>query len=298
MSIQKFAIFREVVDTGSFSLAGERLGISQSAVSHSVTSLEKEYKVKLLVRSRSGIQLTDSGQRILQYIEKILYLEGKMNQELAEIRGLEVGSLTIGTVSPLTSEWLPGILKRFHEQYPSIQVNIREGTSERIVDWVENGEADIGFAYLMKERRRIDRLLLAHEPFYLLVQEEKQEKDIFRLMKDMPFIMPKSYKDIIQQQKALTPTVFLELSDERGIIELVKNGLGISILPRMCLHELPKGVKIIPVSSEMMQLPVHLVSLMFSAMSPAAAKMSATISLWLNEKYNNIMLTERELSSE
>ena len=85
MSIQKYAIFREVVDTGSFSLAGERLGISQSAVSHSVTSLEKEYKVKLLARSRSGIQLTDSGQRILQYIEKILYLEEKMKNKMERI---------------------------------------------------------------------------------------------------------------------------------------------------------------------------------------------------------------------
>ncbi|PQD97130.1 hypothetical protein CYL18_04455 [Pradoshia eiseniae] len=298
MSIQKYAIFREVVDTGSFSLAGERLGISQSAVSHSVTSLEKEYKVKLLARSRSGIQLTDSGQRILQYIEKILYLEEKMNQELAEIRGLELGSLTIGTVTPLTSEWLPGILMRFHEQYPSIHVNIREGTSQEIADWVENGEADIGFAYSIKDRRRIDRLLLAHEPFFLLVQEENREKDIFRLMKEMPFIMPKSYKDIIQQQKAFKPNVLLELSDERAITELVKNGLGISILPRMCLHDLPEGIYTVPISPELIQLPVHIVSLMFSAMSPAAEKMSATISLWLNENYNNIMLTREKLTMD
>ena len=298
MSIQKYAIFREVVDTGSFSLAGERLGISQSAVSHSVTSLEKEYKVKLLARSRSGIQLTDSGQRILQYIEKILYLEEKMNQELAEIRGLELGSLTIGTVTPLTSEWLPGILKRYHEQYPSIHVNIREGTSQEIADWVENGEADIGFAYSIKDRGRIDRLLLAHEPFFLLVQEEKREKDIFRLMKEMPFIMPKSYKDIIQQQKAFKPTVLLELSDDRAITELVKNGLGISVLPRMCLHDLPEGIITVPISPELIQLPVYIVSLMFSAMSPAAEKMSATISLWLNDNYNNIMSTKEELTMD
>ena len=298
MSIQKYAIFREVVDTGSFSLAGQRLGISQSAVSHSVTSLEKEYKVKLLARSRSGIQLTDSGQRILQYIEKILYLEEKMNQELAEIRGLELGSMTIGTVTPLTSEWLPGILKRFHEQYPSIQVNIREGTSQEIIEWVENGEADIGFAYSMKDRGRIDRLLLAHEPFYLLVHEENREKDLFRLLKELPFIMPKSYRELIVQQKAINPTVLLELEDERGIIELVKNDLGISILPQMCLQDLPKEVNMIQISSDMLQLPVHLVSLMFSAMSPAAEKMSATISLWLNENYNNIMLTNEKLSFE
>ncbi len=297
MSIQKYAIFREVVDTGSFSLAGERLGISQSAVSHSVTSLEKEYKVKLLARSRSGIQLTDSGQRILQYIDKILYLEEKMNQELAEIRGLELGSLTVGTVMPLTAEWLPGILKRFHEQYPSIQVNIKEGTSQEIIEWVENGEADIGFAYSMKERRRIDRLLLAHEPFYLLVHEDVREEDLFVLMREMPFIMPKSYKEIIQQQKAFKPTVLLELEYERGIIELVNKGLGITILPKLSLHELPEGVKMIPISSDMIQLPVHIVSLMFSAMSPAAEKMSATISLWLNENYNNIMLTNEKHSS-
>ncbi|KMY44390.1 hypothetical protein AC622_09130 [Bacillus sp. FJAT-27916] len=296
MSIQKYAIFREVVDTGSFSLAGERLGISQSAVSHSVTSLEKEYKVKLLARSRSGIQLTDSGQRILQYIEKILYLEEKMNQELAEIRGLELGTLTIGTVTPLTSEWLPGIMKRFHEQFPSIQVNIREGTSQEIVDWVENGEVDIGFTYSLKERGRIDRLLLTHEPFYLLMHEEKQGDDLFRLMKESPFIMPTSYREMILKQKAFKPTVLLELSDERAIIELVRNGLGISILPRMCLHNLPEEVNIMLIPHELIQLPVHLVSLLFSAMSPAAEKMSATISLWLNENYNIIMSTEEKLS--
>mgnify|MGYP003541158667 FL=1 len=124
----------------------------------------------------------------------------------------------------------------------------------------------------------------------------KQGDDLFRLMKESPFIMPTSYREMILKQKAFKPTVLLELSDERAIIELVRNGLGISILPRMCLHNLPEEVNIMLIPHELIQLPVHLVSLLFSAMSPAAEKMSATISLWLNKNYNIIMSTEEKLS--
>lgn len=80
LSLAKFEIFSAVVELGSLTKAGETLGLSQSAVSHAISSLESEWGFSILNRGRSGIHLTSNGERLLKYIRKIL----KSNEEFVE----------------------------------------------------------------------------------------------------------------------------------------------------------------------------------------------------------------------
>ena len=111
LSLAKFEIFSTVVELGSLTKAGETLGLTQSAVSHAIASLESEWGFSILNRGRSGIHLTSNGERVLKYIREILKWNEEMVQEIANINGLEIGTVRIGTISSVSIHWLPEIMK-------------------------------------------------------------------------------------------------------------------------------------------------------------------------------------------
>ena len=78
LSLAKFEIFNTVVELGSLTKAGEALGLTQSAVSHAISSLESEWGFSILNRGRSGINLTSNGEHVLKYIREML----KWNEEM------------------------------------------------------------------------------------------------------------------------------------------------------------------------------------------------------------------------
>ena len=118
MSLAKFEIFSTVVELGSLTKAGETLGLTQSAVSHAIASLESEWGFSILTRGRAGINLTSNGEHVLRYIHEILKWNEEMVQEIANIKGLEIGIVRIGTFSSVSIQWLPEILGNFNEILP------------------------------------------------------------------------------------------------------------------------------------------------------------------------------------
>ena len=115
LSLAKLEIFNTVVELGGLTKAGEALGLTQSAVSHAIASLESEWGFSILNRGRSGIKLTSNGEHVLKYIREMLKWNEEMHQEIANINGLEIGTVRIGTFSSVSAQWLPEILKNFNE---------------------------------------------------------------------------------------------------------------------------------------------------------------------------------------
>ncbi len=94
--INKYRIFLKVVEHGSLTKAGKELKLTQSAVSHAMTNLEKEFGFSLFTRSRAGIELSQNGERVLRYIEAIMQINESMVQEIADMNSLDLGSIKIG----------------------------------------------------------------------------------------------------------------------------------------------------------------------------------------------------------
>ncbi len=148
MSLTKFEILSTVVETGSLTKAAEALSLTQSAVSHAISSLESQWGFSILIRDRSGVHLTSNGERILKYIREVLQWNEQLKQEVAAINGLEVGTVRIGTFTSVSTQWLPGIMKRFESQHPSIEIKLLEGDYDDINQWIANGAVDFGFTSL------------------------------------------------------------------------------------------------------------------------------------------------------
>ncbi|MCU7247068.1 LysR family transcriptional regulator [Pseudomonas koreensis] len=153
MTLTQLEIFSLVAELRGFTLAAHRLGVSQSAVSHALKSLEQELGVELLRRHQSQVELSDIGEQLLLRARAMLGLANTLRQEAADARGMKRGTLRIGSFGPTSSiKLLPKILQRFREVHPGIEVHMDEGPDRQVIQWLEERRIDIGFVVLPEER--------------------------------------------------------------------------------------------------------------------------------------------------
>lgn len=153
MTLTQLEIFSLVAELRGFTLAAHRLGISQSAVSHALKSLEQELGVELLRRHQSQVELSDIGEQLLLRARAMLGLANTLRQEAADARGMKRGTLRIGSFGPTSSiKLLPRILQQYREAHPRIEVHIDEGPDRQVIQWLEERRIDIGFVVLPEER--------------------------------------------------------------------------------------------------------------------------------------------------
>ncbi|CAH0317149.1 LysR family transcriptional regulator [Pseudomonas mediterranea] len=153
MTLTQLEIFSLVAELRGFTAAATRLGISQSAVSHAIKSLEQELGVELLRRHQSVVELSDIGQQLLLRARAMLGLANTLRQEAADARGMRRGTLRIGSFGPTSSmKLLPTILRRYRALHPGIEVHIDEGPDRQVIQWLDERRIDVGFVVLPEER--------------------------------------------------------------------------------------------------------------------------------------------------
>jgi DNA-binding transcriptional LysR family regulator len=153
MTLTQLEIFSLVAELRGFTVAANRLGISQSAVSHALKSLEQELGVELLRRHQSQVELSDIGQQLLLRARAMLGLANTLRQEAADARGMKRGTLRIGSFGPTSSiRLLPLILQHYRAAHPGVEVHIDEGPDRQVIQWLEERRIDIGFVVLPEER--------------------------------------------------------------------------------------------------------------------------------------------------
>ncbi|SFA90547.1 MULTISPECIES: LysR family transcriptional regulator [unclassified Bacillus (in: firmicutes)] len=242
MTLLQYKVFETIVDTGSFTKAGDKLGMTQSAISHAIKGLEVELSLNLLNRGRSGISLTSEGERIIHYVREILNLSELLNQEAGNLNGLKVGSIRIGTFPSVSAHLLPAIIEKFQTNYPAIQVEFHEGGYNELMQMLSSGVIDVSFS-TSETSGNLDFIPLLDDHLKIILPENHPLKNYKVLsihnIADEPFIMPKAgcdelIKELFKKNK-LQPKVYWEIGDNQTIINMVKRNLGISIVPELIL---------------------------------------------------------------
>ncbi|MGE6855911.1 LysR family transcriptional regulator [Bacillus sp. FSL K6-2841] len=273
----QYKVFLTVVECGSFTKAGEKLGLTQSGVSHNIAKLESELGVVLLRRNRNGLSLTDAGERVMPHIRQIIHHASLLEQEAALIQGMEVGNIKIGTFSSFSSKMLPQLIHRFTKVYPNIQVELYEGGYEEIEEWIASGTIDVGF--LTQPSREFETIPLFQDELVVLMQEDHRfntkkviEVDSFH---DEAFIMPKAGCDLLikklLKERGVKPHVLFEIGDNNTLISMVQEGLGVTIIPTLILPEQMSDTKVIPLEKSVYR-EINLAFKSFKAASPSAIR--------------------------
>jgi len=152
MNIQQLEYIVKVGKLKSLSKASEKLYVTQSALSQSITQLESELGVKIFERNRTGAVPTKTGKNIIDKATDILNMLQELKAEAAE--NLIHGKLRIGTI-PGSSMFFPKTLSIYNTYYPNIQVEVIEKSSQEIMDDVKQGKLDIGLIGLTREGKEM-----------------------------------------------------------------------------------------------------------------------------------------------
>lgn len=237
MTLTQLEIFSLVAELQGFTAAANRLGISQSAVSHALKSLELELGVELLRRHQSRVELSDIGQQLLLRARTMLGLANTLRQEAADARGMKRGTLRIGSFGPTSSiKLLPLILQQYRAAHPGIEVHTDEGPDRQVLQWLEERRIDIGFVVLPEERfdtvalieDQMVALLPADHP--LAVHDSLNLKDLC----DFPFVLTEAGSSELVSRlftaARLTPNIRYRCSQLMSTLDVVARGDGVTVV--------------------------------------------------------------------
>lgn len=246
MNIQKYMAFVKTVEYGSFTKAAEMLNYSQSGISRMINDLEKEWKVVLLERGKTGVKLTSDGMKLLPCAKGVCVEYEKLQMEVDELNGLQSGLIRIGTFSSVATHWLPNIIREFQKAYPNIDYELLLGDYTEIESWISDGRVDCGFLRL-PTRPEFETVFLEQDRLLAILPENHAlahlEKIPVASLCDEPFMLlekgAKAEVSEIFERCNLTPNVHFTTWDDYAIMSMVESGLGISILPELILRRVP-----------------------------------------------------------
>jgi DNA-binding transcriptional LysR family regulator len=244
MTLTQLEIFSLVAELQGFTAAANRLGISQSAVSHALKSLEQELGVELLRRHQSPIELSDIGQQLLMRARAMLGLADTLRQEAADARGMKRGTLRIGSFGPTSSiKLLPKILQHYRATHPGIEVHIDEGPDRQVIQWLEQRRIDIGFVVLPEER--FDTVALIQDQMVALLPVDhplatRDSLSLAELCHD-PFVLTEAGSSELVSRlfsaARLTPNIRYRCSQLLSTLDTVARGDGVTVVAESSLPE-------------------------------------------------------------
>ncbi|CAI8721666.1 MULTISPECIES: LysR family transcriptional regulator [Pseudomonas] len=237
MTLTQLEIFSLVAELHGFTAAANRLGISQSAVSHALKSLELELGVELLRRHQSQVELSDIGQQLLLRARAMLGLANTLRQEAADARGMKRGTLRIGSFGPTSSiKLLPLILQQYRAAHPGIEVHIDEGPDRQVLQWLEERRIDIGFVVLPEER--FDTVPLIEDQMVALLPAghplANHDSLSLKNLCDFPFVLTEAGSSELVSRlftaARLTPNIRYRCSQLISTLDVVARGDGVTVV--------------------------------------------------------------------
>ncbi|MDY2589367.1 MAG: LysR family transcriptional regulator [Agathobacter sp.] len=246
MTLLTYQVFKTVADIGSFHKAADILGLTPSAISHTISNMESELGFSVLTRSKSGITLTNYGEHLLPYVNAVLNSDESLQQTIAEMNGLKTGKVKIGVFSSVCTNWLPDILSSFQKKYDQIVIEVFQGTYEDVADWIKTGVVDLGFLSV-SSAKDIPIEPLYKDPLLCVLPKgakksgTKEYMDIEE-MRNHQFVTQRESTDADIQnflkENKLSIQSNYHVVDDLSTIKLVEKGFGICLMPELVMKDI------------------------------------------------------------
>ncbi len=240
MNLKQLEAFYLVVKRKSFTRAAEDLNVTQPAVTIQVKSLEKSLNLRLIQQVGKKMQLTEAGELLQQYAEKIFDLVSDANEKMRDFKKLMRGTLRIGTTKNYARYIMPSLLSEFQRRFPRIKVILDEGNSEDMAKSVLEKKNELALISQLNLDRKIKSIFFSTVEFVLVVSPEhrfSQRKSIsLRELNGEPVILREkgsgSRAAILRkfQEYGIWPSVILEASSLDFIVGYVKQNKGVSFM--------------------------------------------------------------------
>jgi len=284
MQVESFRVFRDLVETRSFSRSASLNGITQSAVSQQLRSIEQRLRVPLLERTSKQFALTREGQLLYEASREIIGYYQRFQHQLEEMRNIISGTIRLVAVPSLGLHELPPYIKEFLRAFPQVKIQVDYRRSNEVYESIAAGEADVGFVAFPSPRKGLkvetfkkDTLHVICAPGHPLLKKgpvhlpDLPQHKIISLAPEMP---TRQGLDKILAARGLRFSPMMEFDNVETLKQAVEINAGIAFLPQSAVaSELAKGsLAILPHQGPEIIRPLGIVSRSSRMISPAVKR--------------------------
>jgi len=249
-SIRQLRVFVAVAQHGSFSQAGQSIGLSQSAVSHSIKELEAEMGIRLLDRTTREVMLTEAGQQLATRLERLLE---ELNTTLLDVRSYgqqRSGTVRVAASQTISAQLMPQTLAASQQAFPDIKIMLRDRPQQWVLQSVRNAEVDFGIVVGPLQSPDFACEPILDEPFLLLCRRDDSLASApeisWSLLNGRTMVLQDYASgsrwliDEALRGQQVQAEIVQEIGHPVTLYPMVEAGIGISILPALALP-LPEG---------------------------------------------------------
>lgn len=247
MDTFKLKALLTAIEKGSMAKASEEFAYTPSALSHCINSLETELGVILLTRTPKGVALSIEGIALKEKIDNVLKAEKELFETVKIIKNKKNEQLRIGTYSSISSELLPKLLNGFIEKHPDISISIAVGNYLR--DWLDTDKADVLLANEVEGKEWLP--VLKDDYFAVVPDTEFLGRNSVKIeeLTSHTFIMTENRIGKIDlEQIGFSEIIKLDADGYEAAISMVKEKIGVAILPSLILKKRLKGVRFLKIN--------------------------------------------------
>jgi LysR family transcriptional regulator for metE and metH len=247
LEVRHLRLVSAVAELGSLTRAGDRLHLTQSALSHQLRDIESRLGAALFLRVGKRLVLTPAGERLLATARDVLDRLDRTEQDIHQMGKARAGMLRLTTECYTCYHWLPPLLVRYRKRFPQVEVRIDVGATGRPLDMLLAGKLDLAIMSTpVRDRRLVSRPVFDDELVVVAARDHRFAKQTHVRLSDLRdetlYVYPPKQESRVLQEVLVpsghVPARVEEVMLTESIAELVKAGLGVSVLARWAVQPL------------------------------------------------------------
>ena len=241
MDLRQLEIVTAVAETGSFTAAGRKLNVSQSAISRQILLLEEEMNETIFLRIGRRIRITAAGEALLQLSHRVFGDIKETVTLIGESQQVLSGTIRLAGGMTVCMYVFPMLLQEYRRQHSAIEVKLITGTSQRLLQEIRSGAADLGFITMPVNEPELvtvpameEEMLLVAHPSHPLA---KKQRIVPQDLEQQPFVLFEAVSnsrrvvDSFFAKEGIEPRIVMETENVEIIKALVRSEMGITIIP-------------------------------------------------------------------
>jgi DNA-binding transcriptional LysR family regulator len=247
MDIRELRTFIAAAETGSFTRAGGRLQISQSAVSQQIRLLEESVGAPLFTRRAREVSLTQAGSVLLPYARQIVAKLDEARAVVSDYETLGRGRVVIGAGGAVCHHLLPQLLKEFSERFAKVEIQVMSGFSNETMQRTVDGSVDLGIVVLPLQHAGVVTTELGRDELVAIAPPRHRWAELTRVRArdfvDEPLVVYERNSHtfrIIERfllEEGIFPRFAMEISDLEAVKRMVEGGLGVAVMATWMIRE-------------------------------------------------------------
>jgi DNA-binding transcriptional LysR family regulator len=281
MQIESLKVYCDLVETQSFTKAAEINGVTQSAVSQTMSALERQFQAVLVERKRKQFKITREGQAVYDHARKILSLYASLDERMVQIKDLISGNIRVTTIYSVGLHDLPPYITKFLQTYPTVNVHVEYRRADGVYEDVLSNVVDLGLVAYPAKAQGLDIVPLHKDPLVLICHPQHPlaglkslklkalaGRNFVNFSADIP--TRKALDRAFRDRKVQVVNV-MELDNIETVKRAVEIDAGVSIVPEVTVRqEVSTGTLVaVPFEDKGLERPLAVICKKHKTLSPA-----------------------------